>query len=90
VQSAHAEAFTEQGGWSGGGQYAASCGAGALPKLALPPKLASSSGAGNARQQRGISGEIHDRKSSSQEAAGAVMNDVAGLRAALATCARRQ
>ena len=66
VQFAQALALTEQGGWSGGGQYESS--------------------AGNALQQRGISGEIQDRKSSSQEAAGDAMYVCEGVRAALATC----
>ena len=53
VQFAQALALTEQGGWSGGGQYESSL--------------------GKARQQRGISGDIQDRKSSSHDAAGAAM-----------------
>ena len=53
VQFAHELAFTEQGGWSGGGQYESSL--------------------GKARQQRGISGDIQDKKSSSQDAAGETM-----------------
>ena len=53
MQFAQALALTEQGGWSGGGQYESSL--------------------GKARQQRGISGDIQDRKSSSHDAAGAAM-----------------
>ena len=37
-------------------------------------------------QQRGISGEIQDRKSSSQDAAGDAMYVCEGVLAALATC----
>ena len=66
MQSAQALALTEQGGWSGGGQYESSL--------------------GKARQQRGISGDIHDKKSSSHDAAGEAMYVWDGVRAALATC----